>query len=66
MEAQEKSAQERLLAYANKLETHNISHGKNVVFWSCKMCNPEEGFNYHLPKDCFGDCLEGGGQNEVD
>jgi hypothetical protein len=54
----EKSIQERLMDHVEKLETHNSSHGKNVVFWSCKQCYPEEGMSYHLFSDCLGTCLE--------
>jgi hypothetical protein len=28
-----------LLDHVDKLATHNSTHGKNVVFWSCKRCN---------------------------
>lgn len=35
-ESEEKSLQERI----ERLETHNSTHGKNVVFWSCKRCFP--------------------------
>lgn len=31
---------DNLVARVEKLATHNATHGKNVVFWSCKRCHP--------------------------
>jgi len=28
-----------ILDHVDKLAAHNSTHGKNVVFWSCKRCN---------------------------
>ncbi len=37
----DRTEQEKLVALTEKLANHNANHGKNVVFWSCKKCNPE-------------------------
>jgi hypothetical protein len=36
----DRTEQERLVELTEKLSTHNTTHGKNVVFWSCKKCHP--------------------------
>lgn len=36
----DRTEQEKLVELTEKLATHNATHGKNVVFWSCKRCNP--------------------------
>ena len=38
----DRTEQEKLVALTEKLADHNATHGKNVVFWSCKRCNPVE------------------------
>lgn len=35
----ERTAQEKLIELSEKLANHNKTHGRNVVFWSCKRCN---------------------------
>ncbi len=35
----DRTEQEKLVELTEKLSTHNATHGKNVVFWSCKKCH---------------------------
>jgi cytochrome c2 len=36
----DRTEQEKLVELTEKLSTHNATHGKNVVFWSCRKCHP--------------------------
>lgn len=47
----DRTQQEKLVDLTEKLSTHNATHGKNVVFWSCKRCNPKNEMDFHH-EDC--------------
>ncbi len=56
----DRTEQENLVALTEKLADHNATHGKNVVFWSCKKCNPEHTCEWHSScRDMRAGCNNG-------
>ncbi len=53
----DRTEQEKLIELSEKLSTHNTTHGKNVVFWSCKKCHPDnKSKKYFVPEYGPIDC----------
>ena len=56
----DRTEQEKLIELTEKLSTHNTTHGKNVVFWSCKKCHPGHVCEWHSNcRDMRKGCSDG-------